>query len=750
MKDKQNRLKTWQGNATWLVVLILCMTGLATYQFVQTRLDDFHIAQNQLAERAILSTKMELESYIDNSRHLTSLFSQAREAHLRQLVVTPNSFFLTNATFVALKSYFSEAGNFTIADEKGVPLMPDYKLKVGKGCKVDLLNYVKGVEKNSIFVHSNPDPSGYHIDILSNFDGGKVFFVSLDTTALVEILKRFKLVGHQLILMRDDKKNLVDLTINGPLPNLLRNESLSEREQQSVIARVKIAGTRWELLDIAEHDLFTAKSRELISQALIGWLIFAAVSLLLLRRVRKEEMLRQKAEEKLQYSHDNLVERVESRTVELRASRDELYRRATYDDLTGLMNRVEFDRCLKELILKVSCEGGESILGYLDLDQFKLINDSCGHQAGDAALRKVANILLKHLRRGDSIARLGGDEFGLLMSACSPEKAQKTMESLIKHLSEETFKWQEKSFLLNFSIGLTVIDVDAEDSTELMRQADLACYVAKDLGRARVHLYSGGDKQAGRRNEELGMLADVPGMISENRLSLYAQPIVCSRGLNQKFNHYEILLRLKGKDGRFESPAKFIPVAERYNLLGQIDLWVIKNAFKAIRNVDDDFHISINLSANSLSDKALLSYIDAQCLECFISPERVTFEITETATIADLSEAIDLIKGLRERGYLFALDDFGTGVSSFGYMKELPFDQVKIDGSYVRNIVEDEVSRALVQAMIKAAHALNKKVVAEFVENQQIVDLLLEMDVDYLQGYHLGKPQDLQQVLRDF
>jgi len=739
-----------KSKVTSLVLLILLLTAVLAYLLVEARMSDFKTTQTQLANRTVESTRSEIESYIDTRRHLTALFSQASRRQLLGVAESPKDRVLAGKAFEELTSYLPEAGNYTIADKAGDPLIIDLLLKLGKGCKNDLRNYAEGVEKNDIFVHSNPDPSGYHIDVMSRLGDEHIFFVSINTSELVKILKHFNLTGHQLILMRADKENLIDMTADGARRSFLREDKLSDIEMRNVIAASEIAGTRWELLDIVEPNFYSEKHEELFWQAFLPWLAFTVVSLFLLQRMRKEEAKRCIAEAKLRESHEELQVRVEHRTSELKQSRDELYNRATYDGLTGLLNRVEFDRCLKQLIKQPLDADSESAVAYLDLDQFKLINDSCGHQAGDNALKIVAALLVGCLRKTDVIGRLGGDEFGVLMPDCSVEKALELMDNLIKSLVKETFIWQDKSFLLNFSIGVTAINSGTTDSTELMRQADLACYVAKDMGRGRTHLYSGNNKQSGRRNEELGLLADVPRMIQEGRLTLYAQPIVSCKELEDKYTHYEILLRLKNVDGSVESPAKFIPVAERYNLFGQIDKWVIKSAFEAISTSDEIFYISINLSANSLSDSALLEYINEQSEAFKINPKRITFEITETAAIADLQDAIGFIKGLRESGYLFALDDFGTGVSSFSYMKELPFDYLKIDGSFIKNIVDDEVSRALVQAMIKAAHVIGKKVVAEFVENQAIVDLLIEMNVDYLQGYHLGKPESLEEILSDF
>jgi len=424
----------------------------------------------------------------------------------------------------------------------------------------------------------------------------------------------------------------------------------------------------------------------------------------------------------------------------------ELSYQASHDPLTGLYNRREFDREVQRALEHVERDGQEHTLCYLDLDQFKVVNDTCGHAAGDQLLHKLVSYLQSRLRKADVLARLGGDEFGLLLMHCSLERALEVAENVREAVNAFRFQWQGRTFQIGVSIGVVELTASIGSATEALAAADMACYAAKDDGRNRVHLYRPDDENLARRRKEMDMVSCVQRALSDDRLELFAQVIVPVRE-DMALPHYEILVRMRDPAGEYIAPGAFIPAAERYNLMPAIDRWVIRHTLKALAAQRQEHAASacaINLSGQSLGDEAFLSFVAEELKSTGVAGERLCFEITETAAIGNLTAAIEFITALKAIGCQFALDDFGSGFSSFTYLKHLPVDKIKIDGSFVQNMATSSVDQAMVQSMAQVAHALGKVVVAEFVENQETAELLRNFGVDYAQGYHLGKPVTLQ------
>ena len=421
---------------------------------------------------------------------------------------------------------------------------------------------------------------------------------------------------------------------------------------------------------------------------------------------------------------------------------------ATRDALTGLANRREFDRRLNELLTRAKRRGEEHALCYIDLDQFKVINDTCGHVVGDKLLCQLSYLLQRHIRDSDTLARLGGDEFGLLLVNCPLPRAEKVAETLRNVIRQFRFTWEGQAFDLACSIGLVPVTVDSVSPAEVLSEADAACYAAKEKGRNRVQLFQPGDGELARRHGEMQWVSRLQAALREDRLVLFVQDIVPIPLKGTLPLHREILLRLRDEDGNLVPPMSFIPTAERYNIMPEIDRWVIRHMCEWIRDTageDGGAVYNINLSGASLSDHhGLRNYI----LECFeahaVAPERVCFEITETAAVRNLIEATDLMDALKKVGFRFALDDFGSGLSSFMYLKTLPVDFLKIDGNFVRDMVGNPVDNAMVEAINRIGHVMNIRTVAEFVEDDTILNRLRQLGVDYGQGYGLGRPQPLR------
>lgn len=432
--------------------------------------------------------------------------------------------------------------------------------------------------------------------------------------------------------------------------------------------------------------------------------------------------------------------------TELRGLARQMSYQATHDALTGLVNRREFERRLEEANDSGHRGDGQHVLCYLDLDHFKLVNDTSGHVAGDSMLREVAKLLRDAVRDSDTVGRLGGDEFGLLLVGCPLDKARQIADDLCRAVSDYRFVWRDKIFNIGVSVGLVEISRESGTLEELLAAADTACYVAKKQGSGRVAVYSARDEAHARHTGEIQWLQRLQGALKENRFHLYHQVIVSTHG-EDTGPAMEVLVRLEDEAGNDLAPSDFLRAAERYRLMGLVDRWVVQTTFAALGRgaiaVQTNRSVAINISGQTLGDVQFLEFV----VECFDStgaaPSQVCFEITESAVIANLDHARRFVGVLHGMGCQFALDDFGSGVGSFSNLKNLPLDYLKIDGSFMRNLARDTVNQAMVTAMIKLARTLNFKVIAEQVEDTAAMEAARKMGVDYLQGYAIGRPQPL-------
>lgn len=416
---------------------------------------------------------------------------------------------------------------------------------------------------------------------------------------------------------------------------------------------------------------------------------------------------------------------------------------ASHDSLTDLFNRHEFERLLQQLLDARVETGAEHVLCYLDLDQFKFVNDACGHLAGDILLKNISEILRLKVRKSDVLARLGGDEFAILMEYCSLEQAKHIADAIRQLIQDYKFIWKDKTYSIGVSIGVVVIDAATDTITKVMGAVDKACYAAKDGGRNRVHVYQESDKDISRRRGEMEWARRIKRAITENKFCLYAQKIIAVNARSASKPSYELLVRLNDS-GKVILPDSFLPAAERYHLATRIDEWVVVNAFRWLASskskINEMDHCAINLSGYSLSDEDFLDYVLFQFKRFKLPGNKICFEVTETAAISNFAGAIRFINEFRQRGCFFALDDFGSGVSSFGYLKNLPVDFVKIDGCFVTDMVDDPIDHAMVRSINEIAHVMNKKTIAEYVETEQTFECLRKIGVDYAQGHYVGEP----------
>ena len=427
---------------------------------------------------------------------------------------------------------------------------------------------------------------------------------------------------------------------------------------------------------------------------------------------------------------------------------------ATHDALTSLVNRREFESRLERVLNEKAIHIPGHAICYLDLDNFKVINDTCGHLAGDAMLKQLSELLSTAVRNRDTLARLGGDEFGILMEHCSLNKATKVAEKILSVVEEYRFVWKDNKFAIGVSIGLVPIDETSGNVNDVLSAADNACYVAKDAGRNRIHVFSPDDAELERRRGEMQWVARINEALEEDMFCLFYQDVIpASAGKKSAKKRFELLVRIKTLDGSYILPGAFLPAAERYNLSTKIDQWVIDSALNWLSSDNNILQTvescAINVSGHSLSNENFLNFCIDKITKSKVPANKLCFEITETAAIANLGSARIFMSELKEKGCSFALDDFGSGLSSFAYLKNLPVDYIKVDGTFIRDLLIDPVDYEMVTAINRLGHVMDKLTIAEFVENDEILHMLNDIGVDYAQGYGVSRPKPIELFLSE-
>ncbi len=452
--------------------------------------------------------------------------------------------------------------------------------------------------------------------------------------------------------------------------------------------------------------------------------------------------------ENVRQALNDYKDRLLSAAASLEEKNRELLHLTYHDPLTGRYNRRAFEARLQRAIETAAVERRQHALCYIDVDQFKVVNDTCGHVAGDELLKQVAALLEHEIRDSDMLARLGGDEFGALLEGCDLERAAAHAEAMRLKVRKHRFVWQDRPFDVSISIGLVPVTAESASLEEVLKNADAACYAAKDAGRNRLQIYQLHDKELAQRYGEMQWVSRIQQALEENRFELHGQLI---RPMARKAftPHYEVLVRLRDPDGQLVPPMAFIPAAERYNLMQSIDQWVIRHALEllAARKAGTDITLAINLSGQSLGNDEVLTAIRRALEETGVAPGRLCFEITETAAITNFAAATRFMHSLRELGCRFSLDDFGSGLSSFGYLSNLEVDYIKIDGHFIKNILVDPLSRSVVDAINRIGHVMGIGTIAEFVESEAIAAALEMLGVDYVQGFGIHRPEPLAGLL---
>jgi diguanylate cyclase (GGDEF)-like protein len=424
---------------------------------------------------------------------------------------------------------------------------------------------------------------------------------------------------------------------------------------------------------------------------------------------------------------------------------------ASHDVLTGLVNRRDFEQRLDRALHSARAREACYALCHINLDRFRIVNDTCGHSAGDALLAQVGLLLRTKIRWRDTLARLGGDEFGVLLESCSLDDAMVMAEQFRETIRNYKFVWEERTFKLGCSVGVVPLTGDSDDVAAVLSAADSACQAAKEAGRNRVVSSQDNDIDLMRRRREMQWAARINNALEESRFELFRMAIMPLQPDAEPGAHYELLLRMKDDAGKVVSPDNFMAAAERYGLTTAIDCWAIENALRWLVSEADERErlalCSINLSGQSLGDADFLPFVQTLLKNSGIDGTKICFEITETAAIASFAQANRFIAVLKkEYGCKFALDNFGTGLSSFGYLKHLPVDFLKIDGSFVKEILRDPIDREMVRSINEIGHLTGKRTIASFAENEEIINMLRNLGVDYAQGYGIGLPSRIRKV----
>lgn len=599
----------------------------------------------------------------------------------------------------------------------------------------------------------------------------EVSHTALLTTEFSEILPMFEEAAsnpHLIELRLYDRR---DRVIAGSALNLLGERPDSEAESHDTYWRrhpIEGAGGTLGKLHVRFSDgelnaAYAENMRLGISIAALGMLVVAIAGIafghLLTRRLEQViEQTRRFAAGEMEVrtevgGNDEITELAEAfnhMAAQISGSFSRIAHLAYHDSLTGLTNRVEFDQRLERAVDSAHRDAHQHALLYLDLDQFKIVNDTCGHDAGDHLLVELADRLSSVLRNRDTVARLGGDEFGVLLEHCSLSEARQVAEKLREAVQEFRFTWNGRSFRIGVSIGLVPIHAGCESGKKLLSLADMACYAAKDMGRNAVRVVDANDDDIELRATEMRWVPRIQEAMEQDRFEMHAQAIARVDDPRRR-PFAEFLLRLRDSDGSLTLPGAFLPAAERFGLMQALDRHAISLAMRHVAACPVERRPQmafINLSALSLGDSEVYEHIRRELANHALSPNGFCFEITETAAVNNFNKATQFIAKVRQLGCAFALDDFGSGMCSFTYLKSLPVDFVKIDGSFITNLLDNPVDRSIVEAINAIAHQANFATIAEFVEGPQVLQALREMGIDYAQGYVFERPHAAECVSR--
>lgn len=605
---------------------------------------------------------------------------------------------------------------FAIIDENGDGVLKHITGNFLPSCEKEIALTISQQKQEHLFLHRSK--SSVHFDLLqpllTNNGKGHFFFVAFNPDVLQELLIKYQLPHQQLFIMRTDKVGKIELTTENTEQNY-QKMMMSVDEIENFSYSTPIAGTKWQLAIRLDEKYNSEIFFQGIIKAIVIWLVLTffiyAFYRIEKKRLKKQHVLKQA----LAYK-DN------------------------YDSLTGLDNRASFHKHLVQSI-NANLEQ-QGVAFHIDIDQFQIINNTYGYAAGDKYLYQLSVSLKEFLPDNAIISRLTNDEFALLLPELNYDNAKSYAHEIRKFISQMHISQLPQDISITASVGAVVLDNKQLNSEQVLASLAQAVSLAKQKGRNRVQLYQSDDKLLTQHAQEMASIHDLALALENNHLVLYRQEIKTLQNQKEDNLHYEVLVRMNTAGGELKAPGYFIPAAEKYGLIKQLDRWVIAATFKAIsENESDTNHYSINVSGLTLADRDIYDYVELMFKTHQVSPTRICFEITETYAITHLKSALHFISQMKALGCYFSLDDFGSGLSSFSYLQKLPVDIIKIDGSFVHDIHKNKVNRIFVENIQRTAVAMGKKTVAEFIESEEIANILIEIGVSYGQGYHLHKPE---------
>jgi len=729
------------------LVGVLVLAGILLGSIAYQRDKDFIEHETYLSERSVANVSEQIRLYIEKERRVAGLTADKHGRDFQHLATFTRNKPRESKLWSEVKAAMPFASNFTLADSSGKLILDNADMTVGKGCRKDISFFAQYGHPDDIFVHGNPpDGIGSHIDLVVNLKepgDASFLFISLGLDELIDILAKGMAHRHQLNLVRLDEPRL-DLTSAG-LPAKSDNGA-ADTVVLAGSASIDVPGTRWELVDLIDPTLITDNRNKLILSALVSFCIFALVCIPLIWLIHREEKKRRVAETALKEANNELEERVTARTAALIESQSELEYLVAHDPLTGLVNRSMFEEELHKALEEARANRTVGAVCYIDLDQFKVINDTAGHIAGDFLLSQLGPLIKEQIDEKDVVARLGGDEFGVIMNNCDMTSAMQKAEAIRTAIRDLHFNWGEIQYDVGVSIGLIPINSGSENTQSLMAAADAACFTAKDQGRNQVHFHDPSQDHS-EHTTLIKRSQEITRAMQEHRLELYCQPIERIATGKTLRKRYEALLRMHSADGDVITPEHFIPAAERFGHMPDIDLWVTEQALRWLKKAPDNYSLSVNLSGQTVSNPDILKPFNALLEKNSNVASRVCFEITETAAVSNYTHARQFMTRLRELGCAFALDDYGSGVCSISYLRNLPIDLLKIDGELVISASSDSVALAMVESIVTMSKAMDVEIVAEYIEDKHLLKKMQQLGVDYGQGYYFGRPEPLSRIL---